>query len=132
MKVFVVLTKLEEKWGGWSVDMAIFGPQFSKIVSHMLRGANNAKKYGSIQSVLDDDLYSVVKPWPFRGWAIDLIGKIYPASSKGHSFMIVATDYFTKWVEAIPMKKVEQKDVISFIKEHIIHRFGIPQTITTD
>ena len=46
--------------------------------------------------------------------------------------MIVATDYFTKWVEAIPMKKVEQKDVISFIKEHIIHRFGIPQTIITD
>ena len=46
--------------------------------------------------------------------------------------MIVATDYFTKWVKAIPMKKVEQKDVISFIKEHIIHRFGIPQTIITD
>ena len=46
--------------------------------------------------------------------------------------MIVATDYFTKWVEAIPMKKVEQKDVISFIKEHIIHRFGISQTITTN
>ena len=46
--------------------------------------------------------------------------------------MIVATNYFTTWVEAIPMNKVEQKDVISFIKEHIIHRFGIPQTITTD
>ena len=30
------------------------------------------------------------------------------------------------------MKKVEQKDVNSFIKEHIIHRFRIPQTITTD
>ena len=46
--------------------------------------------------------------------------------------MIVATDYFIKWVEAIPMMKVEQKDVILFIKEHIIHKFGIPQTITTD
>ena len=46
--------------------------------------------------------------------------------------MIVATDYFSKWMEAIPIKKVEQKDFISFIKEHIIHRLGIPQTITTD
>ena len=46
--------------------------------------------------------------------------------------MFVATDYFKKWVEAIPMKKVEQKDVISFIKEHIIHRFRISHTITTD
>ncbi|KAK1668307.1 hypothetical protein QYE76_056466 [Lolium multiflorum] len=41
-------------------------------------------------------------------------------------------DYFTKWVEAIPMKKVKSEDVIKFVKEHVIHRFGIPQTITTD
>ena len=32
----------------------------------------------------------------------------------------------------VPLKKVEQKDVIQFIKEQIIHRFGIPQSITTD
>jgi hypothetical protein len=35
-------------------------------------------------------------------------------------------------VEAIPMKTVTSKDVINFIKEDVIHRFGIPQTITTD
>ena len=73
----------------------------------------------------------MVKHWPFRGWTIDLIGKIYLALSKGYSFIIVAIDYFTKWVEAIPIKKVEQRDVITFIKEHIIHKFDIPQTITT-
>ena len=78
------------------------------------------------------ELHSIVKPWSFRGWAIDLIGKIYPASSKGHNFFLVATNYFTKWVEVVPMKKVEQKDVIQFIKEHVIHRFGIPQSITID
>ena len=53
------------------------------------------------------EFHSIVKPWPFRGWAMDLIGKIYPASSKGHNFILVATKYFTKWVEAIPLKKVE-------------------------
>jgi hypothetical protein len=37
-----------------------------------------------------------------------------------------------EWVEVIPMKTVTSKDVINFIKEHVIHRFGIPQTITTD
>jgi transposase InsO family protein len=30
------------------------------------------------------------------------------------------------------MKTLTSKDVINFIKEHVIHRFGIPQTITTD
>jgi hypothetical protein len=41
-------------------------------------------------------------------------------------------DYFIKWLEAIPMKTVTSKDVINFIKEHVIHKFGIPQTIMTD
>jgi hypothetical protein len=27
---------------------------------------------------------TIVKPWPFRGWAMDMIGKINPSSSKGH------------------------------------------------
>jgi hypothetical protein len=46
----------------------------------------------------------IIKPWLFRGWRIDLIGQIYPPSSKGHKFVLVATDYFTKWVEAIPLR----------------------------
>ena len=57
---------------------------------------------------------------------MDLIGKFYPTSSKWHNFIMVATNYFTKWVEAVPLKKAKQKDMIQFIKEHIIHRFGIP------
>ena len=78
------------------------------------------------------DLHSIIKPWPFRGWALDLIGQIFPASSKGHKYILVAIDYFTKWVEAIPLKEVNQKDIIDFIEEHIIFRFGIPETLTTD
>jgi hypothetical protein len=45
---------------------------------------------------------------------------------------LAITDYFTKWVEAVPTKSVAYRDVIQFVKEHVIHRFGIPQTITTD
>jgi hypothetical protein len=55
-----------------------------------------------------------------------LFGQIYPSSSKGHKFILAATDYFTKWVEAIPLKMATSKDVLAFIKEHIVYRFGIP------
>jgi transposase InsO family protein len=46
--------------------------------------------------------------------------------------VIVATDYFTKWTDAIPLKNMTHREVIEFITRHIIHRFGIPQTWTTD
>jgi hypothetical protein len=65
-------------------------------------------------------------------WGLDFIGKIHPPSTKGHCFVIVATDYFTKWTEVIPLKNMTHKEVTGFIMEHIIHRFGIPQTLTTD
>ena len=63
---------------------------------------------------------------------LDFIGQINPPSSKGHRFVLVATDYFTKWTEAAPLKNMTHKEVIDFITEHIIHRFGIPQTLTMD
>jgi hypothetical protein len=63
---------------------------------------------------------------------LDFIGQIHPSSSKGHRFMLIATDYFMKWTEAVPLKNMTHKEVIEFITEHIIHRFSIPQTLTTD
>jgi hypothetical protein len=45
---------------------------------------------------------------------------------KGASFVLVATDYFTKWTEAVALKNMTHKEVIEFITEHIIQRFGIP------
>jgi hypothetical protein len=69
--------------------------------------------------------------WPFRGWGFGFVGEILPSSSKGHQFMLVATYYFTKWIEAVALKNMTHKEVIEFITEHIIHKFDIPQTSTT-
>ena len=46
--------------------------------------------------------------------------------------MLVATNYFTKWTEVVPLKNMTHKKVIEFITKHIIHIFSIPQTLTTD
>ncbi|XP_050238123.1 uncharacterized protein LOC126687609 [Mercurialis annua] len=90
------------------------------------------QKYGLIQHVLAEELHSIIKSWPFRGWAVDLIGKIYLGSSDGHTFAIIATCYFTKWVEAKPLKSSTQEAMIKFFKEYIVHRHGLPESITTD
>ena len=96
------------------------------------KGCEECQKFGNIQLVPTAVLHPVIKPWPFRGWGLDFIGQIYPPSSKGHRFVLVATDYFTKWTEGVSLKNMTHKEVIEFITEHIIHRFGIPQTLTTD
>jgi transposase InsO family protein len=77
-------------------------------------------------------MHPIIKPWPLRCWGLDFIGKIHPLWSKWHCFVIMAADYFTKWTEAIPLNNMTHMEVIGFIRERIIHRFGIPQTLTTD
>ena len=56
-------------------------------------------------------MHSIIKSWSFRGWGLDFIGQINPPSSKGR-FVLVATDYFTKWTEAVPLKNMTHREVI--------------------
>jgi hypothetical protein len=42
---------------------------------------------------------------PFMQWGLDFIGKINPPSSTQHKWILTTTDYFTKWIEEIPIKK---------------------------
>ena len=109
-----------------------FWPKMLEDCFGYYKGCQDCQKFGAIQRSPASAMNPIVKPWPFRGWGIDMIGQVNPASSKGHKYILAATDYFTKWVEAIPFRNVTSKDVINFVKEHIIYRFGIPQTITTD
>ncbi|GAU49857.1 hypothetical protein TSUD_374390 [Trifolium subterraneum] len=71
-------------------------------------------------------------PWPFSMWGIDMIGRIEPKASNGHRFILVAIDYFTKWVEVASYANVTKQVVVRFIKNHIICRYGVPNKIITD
>ena len=96
------------------------------------KGCQNCQCFGNIQKSPASAMNPIIQSWPFRGWGIDLTGQIFSPSSKGYKFILVATDYFTKWVEAIPLKTVTSKNMVDFIKKHIVYCFGIPQTITTN
>ena len=71
-------------------------------------------------------------PWPFSIWGMDMIGPIEPKASNGHRFILVAIDYFSKWVEAASYATVTGSVVSRFIKRDLICRYGIPSCIITD
>src|SRR4051812_16339670 len=73
----------------------------------------------------------ISSPWPFSMWGIDMIGMIEPKASNGHRFILVAIDYFTKWVKAASYANVTKQVVVRFIKNNIICRYGVPSKIIT-
>ncbi|CAO2827327.1 unnamed protein product [Amaranthus hypochondriacus] len=68
---------------------------------------------------------------PFDKWGIDLLGPFPPAKGQ-RKFIIVAIDYFSKYVEAEPLSTITEKQVCKFLWRNIITRYGIPRVIITD
>ena len=66
--------------------------------------------------------------WPFSTWGIDIVNTL-PLRKRRVKFMLVAIDYFTKWVEAEPLAIIIEEKIQSFI---IVCRFRIPRTIISD
>ena len=56
----------------------------------------------------------------------------HPASAQGHKYIIVAVDYFTKWVEAMPTYLNDGKTSTLFTFNHIISRFEVPKQLVTN
>ena len=78
-----------------------------------------------------EPLHPTVASWPFDAWGLDVVGPM-TKSSGGHLYILAATDYFSKWAEAIPLKEVKKENVADFIRAHIIFRYGVPRYIITD
>ena len=74
----------------------------------------------------------ISSPWPFSMWGIDMIRMIEPKASNEHHFILVAIDYFTKWVEAASYANVTKQVVVCFIKNNLICWYGVPSRIFTN
>jgi hypothetical protein len=76
-------------------------------------------------------MFPVITVGPFTKWGIDYT-TCNPPSARGHRYIIVAVDYFTKWVEAMPTFKDDGETATLFLFNQIIARFGVPREIVTD
>ena len=69
---------------------------------------------------------------PSEQWGLDIVGEINPNYSKLHKYILTATDYFSKCNEAIPLKVINDNEVIHFLEGNIITRFGVPNCLVFD
>ena len=70
---------------------------------------------------------------PFEKWGIDFVGPIKPPSRHGrYQYILVATDYVTKWAEAEATRKDDKHVVAKFLREKILSRYGCPKELVSD
>ena len=108
------------------------GPFTRVLLAHDEKGCaayvkkcDKCQRHAPIPHVLSETLKPISGLWLFAQWGMDIVG-LLPTVAAQKKFLFVATDYFSKWVEAEAYARIKDKDVTKFVWKNIICRFGIP------
>ena len=69
--------------------------------------------------------------WSFAQWGLDIVGP-FPKAVENKKYLLICTDYFTKWVETEPLANIRDVDVKRFIWKNIVTRFGVHYVLISD
>ncbi|GJT73057.1 reverse transcriptase domain-containing protein [Tanacetum coccineum] len=97
----------------------------------LIRECNDCQVHRPVPRNPQQNLTPITSPWPFYKWGID-IARPFPKGPGKVKFLIIAVDYFTKWIEAKPVATIIGNQVKKFIWDNIVYRFGLPGEIVSD
>nr|XP_017239614.1 PREDICTED: uncharacterized protein K02A2.6-like [Daucus carota subsp. sativus] len=109
----------------------IFWPTLRADCEEFTKKCKPCQLYGAMNHRPATGFSASQAPCPFFMWGMDLVGPL-PKCPGQKQFLIVAIDYFTKWVEARPLARIREVETIHFFMESIVFRFGVPRIIVTD
>ncbi|XP_038722022.1 uncharacterized protein LOC120014175 [Tripterygium wilfordii] len=96
-----------------------------------VKKCGKCQKFTPIPHQPAGNLCPLTSPWPFAQWGLDIVAPLSRATGN-RRFLITATDYFTKWIEAKPLAAIRHIETRKFIWENIITWFGIPHALNSD
>ncbi|RDX69453.1 Pro-Pol polyprotein, partial [Mucuna pruriens] len=99
-----------------------YWPTLKRDCMEYVKKCDKCQRFAEGHKAPLESLHPVTSPWPFFKWGVDILGPFPPAPGQV-KFLIVAVDYFTKWVEAEP---------VATITTEKIKRFGISAEIVSD
>eukprot|EP00253_Pinus_taeda_P022517 PITA_22517 len=111
--------------------MGYYWPSLFKDAKEYVRACDSCQRMGQPNHRDEMPLNPQVIIEPFERWALDFIGPINPPSNQ-RIYILVCTDYMTKWVEAKELLKANEESVLTFLFEEIFVRFGLPRELVRD
>ncbi|XP_061370599.1 uncharacterized protein LOC133313266 [Gastrolobium bilobum] len=102
-----------------------YWPTMERDAHLHVKKCEKCQRFGDTHKAPPKELTSITSPWPFCKWGMDILGP-FPVAAGRVQWLIVAIDYFTKWVEAEPVATITSQRVRKFFWRNVIYRFDIP------
>eukprot|EP00257_Ricinus_communis_P015316 XP_015573199.1 uncharacterized protein LOC107261065 [Ricinus communis] len=97
----------------------------------LVRKCHECQVYNNLNHLPPIKLHNLTSPWPFAAWRIGIIGEIKPLLN-GHRYIVIAIDYFSKWVEASSFTTIGIKQMAKSVEWNLICRYRFSYHIVTD
>ena len=107
-------------------------PHLNRDVKEFVRSCDPCQRTGAPSFRNHWPLTPIIPLAPFAKWGIDFIGPIFPVGSRRNRYIVLATDYATKWVEARATPRNDASTAATFLFEQIMMRFGCPLELVSD
>jgi hypothetical protein len=108
-----------------------YWPELYRDAARYVKTCDKSQRFANLRYAPGEPLKFVLSPWPLFMWGTDILGP-FPSSIGQAKLIIVAIDYFTKWVEAEALSSISAEQVKKFYWRKIICRFGLPKHIVSD
>ncbi|XP_075521581.1 uncharacterized protein LOC142554791 [Primulina tabacum] len=106
-------------------------PSISQDSARVLRACDGCQHNSNFQH----NSATLMKPiWaycPFDQWGMDIVGP-FPVARTQKKIFLVAVDYFSKWIEAEPLARITEKEVLKFLWNNIVCQFEVPRRLISD
>ncbi|CAN6711723.1 unnamed protein product [Malus baccata var. baccata] len=112
------------------LQCGFYWPSIFKDAKTFCLTCDKCQRMGGISAKDQMPQVSVLNVEIFDVWGIDFMGP-FP-SSYGFTYILLAVDYVSKWVEAKATRTNDSKVVADFIRTNIFARFGMPRVIISD
>uniref|UniRef100_A0A2N9HRX3 Uncharacterized protein n=1 Tax=Fagus sylvatica TaxID=28930 RepID=A0A2N9HRX3_FAGSY len=113
------------------VRAGYYWPSMQADASRFVQHCDKCQHFANLVHSPPEALVPMTAPWPFAQWGLDIMGA-FPIGRRQLKFLVVAIDYFTKWVEAEPLATITEKNVQNFVWKAVICRFEIPRVLVSD
>nr|KAJ0200220.1 hypothetical protein LSAT_V11C600300410 [Lactuca sativa] len=116
---------------GKILHLGVYWPDVYTDAATLTKKCKECQPFAPFQNQPGMPLTSIISPWIFHQWGIDIVGPFSPAPG-GVKFLLVAVDYFTKWIEVEQLANVTGKKMIKFMTNNILAHFGTPRILISD
>ncbi|GKB97669.1 reverse transcriptase domain-containing protein [Tanacetum coccineum] len=106
--------------------LGYYWPTMHAYTRKLIRECNSCQVHRPVQRNSQQNLTPITSPWPFYKCGIDIAGPFSKGPGKV-KFLIVAIDYFTKWIEAKPVATITGAQIKKFMWDKIVCRFGLQE-----